>query len=112
MQIVIERNSCCSKWIDVIEMIEAEDIGVVDQEGESITGEFMQAYKQFKKDSENKPVGICVRWAIGVKGPAKDLMLIMQALPCSIGHIRDNQHLQEDEASAIVVASFKLASDR
>ena len=48
-QVKTEKNSVASKWIDIENMILAQDADVTDQEGEEINEVFLSAFEEYKK---------------------------------------------------------------
>jgi len=48
-QVILEKNSVCSKWMDIVELINSQDVEVVDQTGADIPERFMDAMANYKK---------------------------------------------------------------
>ena len=58
-QIKMERNSVCSAWIDIVELVRSQDVLVVDNNDDDIATEFLAAIDGYKRDlleSEGKAI--------------------------------------------------------
>ena len=56
-QIKLEKNSVASKWLDLEEMIRAQDADATDAEGEEINEAFLEALEVFKKSANAERTG-------------------------------------------------------
>ena len=56
-QIELGLNSSCSRWVDVIELVESQDADVFNSEGESVLEEFLEKWAAFKKTKPTEPTG-------------------------------------------------------
>ncbi len=45
----LEKNSVCSKWVDVVALIQSQDIDVVTEDGECVSEEFLASLERLKK---------------------------------------------------------------
>jgi hypothetical protein len=48
-QIKLEKNSACSAWVDLVELVSSQDMDVVDDEGEVVTEDFLLAMEDLRK---------------------------------------------------------------
>jgi len=87
---VIDKNSSCSPWLDIIELIQAQDADVVDSDGKLVNEHFLQLVEEYQNAHPDRPVGICWRWVLGVKEGSTDILLLTQALPCDLDDIEVN----------------------
>ena len=108
-QIRLERNSVASKWVDIVELVNAQDADVTDQEGEEVNERFIEAIESRKKEAPEERSGIVMRWLLGTFGEEQDIFLIAQALPCSLKVIEENPALRNDHTRGIMAAKFKVA---
>ena len=64
-----EKNSVCSKWMDVLELVQSQDMLVLDDQGEDSSEEFIAAMASLKKDTLQETgstdrAGISFRWLV------------------------------------------------
>ena len=79
----MERNSVCSAWIDIVELVRSQDVLVVDNNDDDIATKFLAAIDGYKRnllESEGKAdkAGICIRWVLGALGEDSRIILIAQ----------------------------------
>ena len=82
-QIQLERNSVCSAWIDLVELVRSQDIMVVDGKDEDVSMDFLAAIDSYKCDQMEETgkadrAGICLRWVLGTRGENTDILLLAQ----------------------------------
>ncbi len=65
-QITLGKNSTCTAWVDVVELVQSNDADVVDSAGLSIADEFLQAIRDYRAAKPEKNAGISWRWALSV----------------------------------------------
>jgi hypothetical protein len=51
-QVKIAKNSCCSTWTDLVELVASQDLDVVDKAGENRSDDFLETLDQFRKTGE------------------------------------------------------------
>ena len=79
--ISIEKNSICSKWQDLAELVQSQDFLILDGLGEDASEEFSTALQSYKEDLKQETgssdrAGISFRWVIGtLKGDSKLLLM-------------------------------------
>ena len=81
--IQLEKNSVCSKWMDVLELVQSQDMLILDGLGEDASEEFMAAMAGFKKDvlqetGSTDTAGISFRWLVGTLKGQTDVLLMAQ----------------------------------
>ena len=54
----LEKNSVCSKWMDLVELVTAQDIDAINKEGTPVIEEFIEAMDQYKKTAAKERSGI------------------------------------------------------
>ena len=111
-QIRLERNSACSRWVEIVELVSSQDVDIVDSQGEIISEKFLNVLTEYKKTAPWDNSGICLRWMLGTVGDEVDIVLIAQALPCSISTIEGNPSLRSDHTRGIMVGKFPLQYER
>ena len=56
-QVELGVNSTCSRWVDVIELVESQDADVLNSEGESVLEDFLEKWAAYKKSKPTEPTG-------------------------------------------------------
>ena len=79
----LEKNSVFSKWMDVLELVQSQDMLILDGLGEDASEEFMAAMAGFKKDvlqetGSTDRAGISFRWLVGTLKGQTDVLLMAQ----------------------------------
>ena len=77
------KNSVCTKWMDVLELVRSQDIQILDGLGEDVSEEFIHAMDCYKKDvlqqtGSTDRAGISFRWLIGNKKGETEVLLMAQ----------------------------------
>jgi hypothetical protein len=58
-QIVIGKNSSTSRWVDVVELVQAQEVEVTAElGGENLTEQFLKNMAQYKKETEKPGAGM------------------------------------------------------
>ena len=81
--ITIRKNMVTSDWLDVIGMVAANDLTVVDGEGTDCNDELVAF---FSKQGGKTSYGAALRWAVGI-GPDRRLELSLQCLPATTTYL-------------------------
>ena len=111
-QIRLEKNSACSRWMDIAELVSSQDVDIVDNQGEIVSEQFLTILENYKRSAPAIASGISLRWMLGTTGDSKDIVLIAQALPCSVEIINANPALRTDHTRGILVDKFPVQYDR
>ena len=82
-QVRLERNSVCSTWMDVLELVRSQDFMVTDEADNDVAENFLTGMQQHREDlvkagESAEGAGICVRWLLGTRGEDKDIVLMAQ----------------------------------
>ena len=82
-QVRLERNSVCSAWMDVLELVRSQDFMVTDEADNDVAENFLTGMQQHREDlvkagESAEGAGICVRWLLGTRGEDKDIVLMAQ----------------------------------
>ena len=77
------KNSVSSKWMDLLELVQSQDMAILDGLGEDAADEFIIALDQYKKDmlqetGKNVTAGISFRWTLGSKKGDPEVLLLAQ----------------------------------
>ena len=107
----LDKNSACSPWLDVVERIQSQDIDVVREDGSSASEEFISLLEKARKLPGNEKLGIVWRWLLGTPLGDPKLLLMTQALPCTIGVTEDNPALKSDHAMGVIVSKTPVLYD-
>lgn len=107
-QIVLEKNSTCSKWIDLVELVQSQDIDAQNRKGENVSEDFLEIMENHRKKAPATRSGICLRWLLGCFGEDTDVFLIAQMLPCNKEVIDANPALNSDHTRGMVAAKYQV----
>jgi len=132
-QLKLEKNSVCTKWMDIVELVQSQDVEIVNDQGEDVSESFLALMEIYRK--EDRPQnsgnfkellqtylcqkytvlliysdfpGICMRWLLGTLVGNTQVLLIAQALPCSKAVIDANPSLQTDHTRGVLVDKFPI----
>jgi hypothetical protein len=67
VQVFLQPNSAASRWEDLMEMLAAQDLEVLDSNGDNAYDQFMTAFDELKKKGDNPSLGISWRWIVVAK---------------------------------------------
>ena len=81
--IKMQKNSCCSEWMDVAELVKSQDIRISNGLGEDVGEDFLHGLESYKKDlmqetGKTDRAGICFRWMLGTLVGDRRIKLIAQ----------------------------------
>ena len=93
-------------------MAQANDIEVMNSQGENVTEEFFAAMEAYRKKTRNEGAGIVWRWMVGSSSGDNEVHLMVQALPCSLNLVKATPTLRQDSTRGIVVAKFHIGYTR
>lgn len=94
--IKLQKNSTTSSWVDVEELVRAQEADVLNAEGDDVAEQFLEAWDDIRKQHPlGHSLGLVWRWAITVKEDGSGLDLLVQALPSSLGHIKCHSELRQ-----------------
>ena len=82
-QIKLEKNSVCSDWWDLEEMVSSQDVVVTDGKGKDRGDDFLTALAEYKKEliaksGSSEKAGICMRWMLGTLTGGNRVLLMSQ----------------------------------
>ena len=79
-QIRLERNSACSTWWDVEDLVASQDVMVSNGKGKDMSEEFLAAVGHDKTlmNQSAERQGICMRWMVGTKTGSKQVLMLAQ----------------------------------
>ena len=83
--IKMQKNSCCSEWMDVAELVRSQDIRISNRLGKDTGEEFLHGMESYKKDLTQETgkadrAGIRFRWILGTLGGDKRVKLIAHVI--------------------------------
>ena len=83
--IKMQKNSCCSEWMDVAELVRSQDIRISNRLGKDAGEEFLHGMESYKKDLTQETgkadrAGIRFRWILGTLGGDKRVKLIAHVI--------------------------------
>ena len=92
-QVRLEKNSVCSAWMDVVELVRSQDFVITDEKDNDAADDFLEGMKRHREDllKSNESVegaGICVRWVLGTRGEDRNVVLIAQVKTKVFGGIQ------------------------
>jgi hypothetical protein len=100
--VAMQPNSAASKWHDVYELVQAQDMDAVTRTGELANDDFINAMDDLK--AEHPSAGISIRWMVAVADGGAALEIQLQALPCSLATVQTHPILRQDNVATIVLA--------
>ena len=82
-EIKFEKNSVCSEWWDMVELVSSQDVIVTDAKGADKGNAFLTALQQYKtelleKTGSSEKAGICLRWILGTRPGSRHVVLCAQ----------------------------------
>ena len=82
-QVVLEMNSVCSAWMDLVELVRSQDVMITGENDNDVWDEFLTGLQQYKEDVLRdkgwaEGAGICFRWILGIRGENTDIILMAQ----------------------------------
>ena len=82
-QIRMEKNSSCSAWVDMVDLVRSQDFLITDSDDNDIAEEFFQAMEMLKTEVEARSksghmVGISLRWMLGTLPDSPRVVLFAQ----------------------------------
>jgi len=110
-QISIAKNRTATKWLDIVELLESQDMDVQDSKGEVVTEQFLARWKEIK-EKEKAVSGLSWRWVLGYRSTFDSLVLVAQGLPCSTTAIEGSQFMKSESAPGVVLATYELLYTR
>ncbi len=102
------KNSITSRWVDIEELAQAQDLDILNSKGEPVTEEFLINMDLYRRRDPAKGSGIVWRWLVDCDDATDTLCLMIQALPCDLKKIKATPGLREDITKGIVVAIFPI----
>ena len=85
-QIQFARNTVCSDWSDIVELVRSQDYMITDNEDDDISETFLATLEQHKQEllklsKKADQASICMRWILGTRGDCMDILLFTQVNP-------------------------------
>ena len=82
-QIRMEKNSSCSAWVDMVDLVRSQDFLITDSDDNDIAEEFFRAMDLLKTEVEARSksghmVGISLRWMLGTLPDSPRIILFAQ----------------------------------
>ena len=82
-QIRMEKNSCCSAWVDMVDLVRSQDFLITNNDDNDIAEEFFRSMDQLKTEVEERSksghmVGISLRWMLGTLPDSPRVILFAQ----------------------------------
>ena len=79
------KNSVCSEWMSITELVQSQDMTILDGNGEDVAEEFLAGMASYRQDvlqesGSMDKAGICFRWLIGNKKGEMDMLLMAQVI--------------------------------
>jgi len=110
-QISIAKNCTSTRWLDIIELLESQDMDVQDGRGEIVTEQFLARWRELNSKDE-KMAGLSWRWVLGYRSTFDTCVLIAQGLPCSTKRIDGSQYMKAESTPGVVLATYELLYNR
>ncbi len=92
----LRKNSCTSKWTDIEELVKSQDADVLNEEGEDVSEEFLDAWDNIRRSHPlGDKLGAVWRWAVTAIEGSTDMEVVVQALPVNINHVKTCSELRQ-----------------
>jgi hypothetical protein len=101
-QVSFQKNSTCSPWLDVAELVASQDLDIYDDTNEDAHVAFLEAVADAKETLAT--VGLSWRWMIAAKPDGLGVELQLQGMPCAAAAIQSIPLLNKDNVAATVLA--------
>jgi len=56
-QLKLERNSVCTRWMDIVELVQSQDVEVVNDQGEDVSESFLALMEIYRKEDRPQNSG-------------------------------------------------------
>ena len=109
-QVMFEKNSTCSDWLDIVELARAQDVEVINQDEQPITEDFLKIMDDYRSKNPEKNIGISWRWVLAVQRGKVCLLVI--GLPSSKKAIDSNDTLKHETTPGITLGVYNLGYER
>ena len=94
--IQLQKNSITSKWVDVEELVRAQEVDVINSEGEEVSDRFLETWDRLRKTHHlGGCLGLVWRWCITTAVDGSGVELLVQALPVNLNHIKNVSELRQ-----------------
>ena len=100
---MIDKNSTTSQWVDIEELAQAQDLDILNDDGEPVTEEFLQNMDIYRRRDPVAGSGIVWRWIVGCPQNSNQLNLMVQALPCTLERVEATEALRAENTKGIIV---------
>ena len=82
-QIRMEKNSCCSAWVDIVDLVRSQDFLITDSDNNDVMEDFLHSLDLLKIQIEKSSncghmVGISLRWMLGTLPDSGRVILFTQ----------------------------------
>jgi hypothetical protein len=108
-QVSLQKNSSCSAWLDLVDLVSSQDVEVLDRAGEDATDSFLNAMAGVKETLNT--AGISWRWMLAAKPDGSGVELQLQGMPCTGAAIQSIPLLTKDNVAVIILARFTVEAD-
>jgi hypothetical protein len=108
-QISLQKNSSCSPWLDLVDLVSSQDVEVLDSAGEDATDAFLNAMAGVKEVLCT--AGISWRWMLAAKPDGSGVELQLQGMPCTGAAIQSIPLLTKDNVAVIILAKYTVEAD-
>jgi hypothetical protein len=102
IQVCFQKNSTCSPWLDIAELVSSQDLDVYDAGNEDAHVAFLETVADAKETLHT--VGLSWRWMLAVKQDRLGVELQLQGMPCAAAAIQSIPILNKDNVAATVLA--------
>jgi hypothetical protein len=104
-QIVFPRNTTCSKWLDLTDLVLSNDLDISGPDGTDLHEEFVEAVAEAQKTLE--AVGLSCRWMVAAKNN-NEMEIQLQALPTRGSVLVKTPALNKERTATTILARFFL----
>ena len=92
----MQKNSITSKWVDVEELVRAQEVDIINTEGEEVSDRFLETWDRLRKTHQlGGCLGLVWRWCITTAEDGSGVELLVQALPVNLNNIKNVSELRQ-----------------
>jgi hypothetical protein len=105
-QIALQKNSACSGWFDLADLVALQDLEVTGPEGEDAHDNFLDAVADSQAILSNS--GLSWRWMLAAAEGGSSLELHLQGLALNGNALQSTPALCKDNVATVLLAKFPV----
>jgi hypothetical protein len=106
VQLTLRKNSTCSAWIDVVELVSSQDLDIQGPDGEDAHVRFLETMADAKETLPT--IGLSWRWMLAAKPDGTGVELQLQGMPSSAASLHSVPSLNRENVACTVLARYTV----